>query len=105
MNNEIEKLNFSEADFKLLNEGLEFLPSKDLSGELMIGILSSIMAKDDPDAKAKMDYDRKQERIKSERAKALMIEEIRILQGKILMLQRFLRTNGLLKEAHSYLND
>lgn len=103
--NEIEKLNFSEADFKLLNEGLECLPNKDIGGELMIGLLSAMVSKDDPDLKLKMDLQRKQDKTKADQAKALMIEEVRILQGKVLMLQRYLRTNGLLKDAHSYLNE
>lgn len=100
---EIEQLNLTEADFKLLNEGLDCLPNKDMGGELMMALLTSMVAKDDPEMKSKIESDRKSENLKRERAKQMVIEEVRILQGKILLLQRHLRMNGLLKQANDLL--
>jgi hypothetical protein len=100
---ELEQLNLTEADFKLLNEGLDCLPNKDVGGDLMIALLTSMVAKDDPEMKSKMESDRKSENLKRERAKQMMMEEVRILQGKILLLQRHLRMNGLLKQANDLL--
>lgn len=97
--NEIQNLNLSESDFKMINDGLESLPSRDLAGDVMMSILGAAFLKDDPAEKQKFLDERKSEEAKKKREKELLIEEVRILQGKMLMLQRFLRMNGLLDDA------
>lgn len=101
---ELENLNLTENDFKLITDGLEALPNANMGGELMVGLLGAMLGKDDPEAKAKFDAERKAERVKADRAKQLLIEDIRILQGKILSLQRLMRMSGLLKDASDIIN-
>lgn len=65
--NEIQNLNLSEADFKMINDALETLPSKDLAGDLMFSILGAALMKDDPAEKEKFISDRKSEEAKKRR--------------------------------------
>lgn len=96
---ELEQLNLTESDFKMITDGLECLPSKDMPGEILFGLLEAAMSKDDPAAREKLKQDRSSGAKEKERAKQLLIEDVRILQGKLLTLQRFLRMNGLLKQG------
>ena len=100
---ELENLELTDKDFKLLVEGLDALPSKDLGGEIMFALLGSMALKDDPEGKDKFKREMLSDRASKEREKALLIEEIRILQGKLLQLQRYLRMNNLLKQANDLL--
>jgi hypothetical protein len=100
---ELELLNLSEQDFKLITDGLDALPQRDMAGDMMFGLLEAALTKDDPTARDKFKEDRIKDKANKERQKALMIEDIKILQGKLLMFQRYLRMNGLLKEANDIL--
>ena len=99
MKQQIKSIEFTERDFQLLVDGLESLPSKDMAGDLMMGLLTNMFVKDE-DEKAKMQEERKKEELSKEKAKILLKEEIRILQGKLLQLKRQMISNGLLSKAH-----
>lgn len=42
---ELKRLQLTEADFKLLNDGLETLPLQETTNNLMVGMIQSMMAK------------------------------------------------------------
>jgi hypothetical protein len=101
---ELENLNLSENDFKLITDGLEALPSKNMAGEMMGDLLVGMLSKNDPQGQSEFELERKKMKARAEREKQLLVEEVRILQGKIFMLQRYMRMNGLLKEATEIIN-
>lgn len=102
---ELEQLQLTESDFKLLTDGLDALPNSGMAGEIMGTLLESMMTKDDPEMRAEMMARKKQEERVKAAERSAKIEEIRILQGKLFQLQRYLRMNGLLKEANDILKD
>jgi hypothetical protein len=97
---DLQNLSLTENDFKLLVDGLDELPNKGATGEIFSALLSNMVLKDDPEAKAKFENDREVEKQKRLKEKDLMMEEVKILQGKLLLLKRFLIQNNLLKQAH-----
>lgn len=100
---EIDELNLTENDFKMITDGLDCLPSREMPGEILFSLMSMSMLKDDPESRDKFKREQIAEERKKASAKALQLEEIRILQGKLFQLQRYLRMNGLLKQAHETL--
>lgn len=104
MNTELQKLDLSEKDFMLIIDGLDALPKKDLAGEMMGDLLGALIMKDDSEGKRKMEIDREQRQLKAKREKETMIEDIKILQGKLLMLKRFLQQQGALRETYDIIN-
>lgn len=101
----LEDLQLTESDFKLLTDGLDALPNANAPGELLSTLFEGMLTKDDPDARAKVMAERKKDEKAKAAAKAMQIEDIRILQGKLFQLQRYLRMNGLLKQAHETLGN
>lgn len=102
-NTELQKLNLNEQDFKMIIDGLDALPNTDLAGELMVSLLSGMINKDDPEAQERDKRERANEREKKEIAKAQMREDIKILQGKLLMLKRYLIENNALEKAQEFI--
>jgi hypothetical protein len=96
---ELKHLNLTEKDFELLVEALEFLPEKGMTGELVGDLMIGMMAKDSKDQHRLLEERRRQSAKKNEGKKALR-EDVKILQGKLLMLKRFLVQEGALKEAY-----
>lgn len=106
MNESIESLrnlSLTERDFDLMVQGLEHLPNKDTAGELMGELLFGAIVKDEEE-RQKMKMDRDRQRAQQMREKQALVEDSKILQGKLLMLKRFLIENDLLKEANSIIN-
>lgn len=102
-NTDLKNLQLEEKDFDLLLKGLEVLPSSDLAGEMMIDLFSMAFAKDDPEAKQKLLEDKENRKRAKEKEKQHLIEEVKILQGKLLLLKRYLIQNNLLKDAENIL--
>lgn len=101
----LEELQLTETDFKLLTDGLDALPNVGMPGEILSTLFEGILTKDDPEMRSKVMSERKKDDKMKAAAKALQLEEIRILQGKLFQLQRYLRMNGLLKQAHETLGN
>ncbi len=101
---QLKKLELTEKDFQLLIDGLDALPEKGAAGSMMVDLLGSMMIKDDDAARAKFEASRKIEQDKKERERSLLTEEIKILQGKLLIVKRLLQENNVLKQAHSIIN-
>lgn len=100
---QIRMLNLTSKDFDLMVEGLDELPNKGIVGDLMGAMLGSMIAKDDESREREIKK-REFEMKKKEEAKAFMKEEIKILQGKLLMLKRYMQENKLLSETYDILN-
>lgn len=100
---DIKDLQLTEQDFQLLVDGLDSLPEKGLAGEMMGELFVGMMAKDNPEAQEKWKRDRAIEQRKKETAKQQLKDDVRILQGKLLMLKRWMQQQGALKQAHDIL--
>lgn len=101
---QLKNLNFTEDDFKLMVDGLENLPEKGTAGNMMADLLGATMLKEGSPERDKFDRDRKAKATKEAQDKLILIEDIRILQGKLLTMKRIMIENNLLKEANDSLN-
>lgn len=99
----LRNLSLTERDFDLLVAGLEHLPNKDTAGDLMGEMLIMGLARDEED-KERMKNDLEKKRVARDREKRLLVEDSKILQGKLLMLKRFLIENNLMKDVDTFSN-
>lgn len=97
----IKNLNLTEKDFKMLVDGLDALPHTGRTGEVLMDIMTStiLSGKIGEEAKRKMDQERQKEAAKKE----MLIEDAKILQGKLLMLKRYLTENALMNDVNDAL--
>lgn len=102
--NNLESLNLTSKDFDLLVQGLDALPNKGEAADLMVSLLGGMLAKDNDEAREKWEKSREKEKAKKEGDRLLMIEEVKILQGKLLMLKRYLMENKLLADAQQIIS-
>lgn len=98
---ELQNIRLEEKDFDLLMEALEHLPNKDMAGDLMMGILGAALIKGENEDDFK-NHLAKQERDKKAKREAL-IEDIRLLQSKIIMLKRHFIEKGLMADINNQL--
>lgn len=100
---QLRMLNLTMKDFDLIVEGLDELPNKGVAADMMVSILMAGFIKDE-EARASEMNKKEIEMKRKEEAKAFMKEEIKILQGKLLMLKRYMQENKLLSDAYDILN-
>lgn len=100
----IQELQLTEQDFDLIIAGLNELPNKGFAGLMLGAMFKGIMTKDDPEAKAKYEIEQKAEQHRVECEKKALDEDISVLKGKLIMLKRFLVTNGALKTVDDIIN-
>lgn len=100
----LKHLNLTEKDFSLMIDGLDCLPNKDQVGDMMSTLFIGLLSKDDPEARLKMETERDKEKSKKKHEKEMLAEEIKILQGKLLMLKRYLMEQGAINETVDIIN-
>lgn len=101
----LQQLNLTENDFKMLVDGLDALPEKGLAGEMMGDLIVGMMTdKSNPEAMEKVKKEREMKQAKAKKDKETMVEDIKILQGKLLMLKRYLQQQGALNTTYDILN-
>ena len=100
---DLKQLNLTEKDFELILAGLDFLPKKDVAGEMIADIFSAIVAKSEADIK-KHKENRERQNAQKKRDQNALVEDIKILQGKLLLLKRHLATQGALSDAYDIIN-
>lgn len=102
---ELQNIDLTDEDFALLMKGLDALPSANLAGELMIDMMKAMTTEaKDEEGRRKILEDRKRDRRKDELAKIELQESILILQAKLLLLKRYLRSQGAFKEANDIIH-
>lgn len=99
----IKNLELTESDFDMIVEGLDELPNKGAAGEIMIDLMEHALVSEEmklspewQEKKEKEELEKKEE----QKAKEQQKEDIKILQGKLLMLKRFLIEESLLNDAN-----
>lgn len=100
----LKHLNLTERDFELIIDGLDQVPNKNQAGEMLGDLMLGMLTKDDPEVAAKMKAEREDRQRKAKKEKDLMVEEIKILQGKLLMLKRYLAEQDALGQATDIIN-
>ena len=100
--NSLKNVELTENDFKLIYDALEHLPAKNLGSDLMGMMLGGLM----PEGEAKLKYEREIElkRQKEEQKRTQLIEEIRLLQAKLISLKRLMVENNLIKKVNDFIN-
>lgn len=103
----LKHLNLTEKDFQLIIDGLDHLPNKNDAGEIMSDFFVGVFDKHSPPDKIieKIKRDKEVRDRSRKREKDILKEDIKILQGKLLMLKRHLIEQGALNEAHNILNN
>lgn len=99
----LKNLNLTEKDFDMLVEGLEALPERGAAGEMFMDLLTHSVTRDDIEGREKLMREREHRNKQKEQSKKLMQEDVRILQGKLLMLKRFFSEQNALSQAESIL--
>ena len=86
---DLNKYDFTNADFEMLNDALENLPNKDDAGdmfkELLHGVFEPKQAVETYQAKLE------RERVAKQQKRKAVIENVRVLQAKLIMLRRDLQ--------------
>lgn len=93
----LKDLELTANDFKLLVDGLDALPYKGQSAEIMGDMMGAALIKDKVELERFMAA-RDKKRMQADRERETKMEDIRILQGKLLMLKRYMESQDLLKE-------
>lgn len=103
---DLRNLELTERDFQLLVDGLDTLPDKNAAGDIMSTLFTGLIAGDRRESPEFKEFERKQEveRRKAAKEKEALKEDIRILQGKLLMFKRFLIQQDALKQVEDILN-
>lgn len=103
---DIKNLELTERDFQLLIDGLDSLPDRNALGEAMSDMIIGMVAGDKKESPEFLEHQRKREleRMKAKREKESLKEDIRILQGKLLMFKRFLIQQDALKQVEDIIN-
>ena len=94
---QIKSLGLTVNDFELIIKGLDAIPSSERSGELMGGVLDMLLSRSDPGAAAEIKRKMDIERAKRKRELDIMMEDVKLLQGKLIMLKRLLIENDLME--------
>jgi hypothetical protein len=101
---DIKNLELTENDFKMLVEGLDALPERGMAGEMMGMLLEGMIGDKNPEAMEKYKRTQEAKKREAERAKEVLKDDIRILQGKLLMFKRYLIEIDGLKQVSEILH-
>lgn len=96
---DIKDITLTQDDFKLLDKALDFLPQKAFVSDLMSAMVAIVASKTPDDAHKRLGDIRK----KSNPDDDMLKDDIRILQGKLLLLKRYLMQQGAMQEAEDIL--
>lgn len=99
-----DQLNLTEKDFDLIIDGLDFLPERGSTGDILGEMLTAMILKGDNEGKEKMLRERERKQREKNEGQRILREDIKILQGKLLLLKRYLMQEGALKGAEDIIN-
>ncbi len=78
----------TNKEVDVLIDALTAWESKDLAGDLMSSLFTSILTKDDPESKAKMEAKEEERRLKSERETRERKEQSMLLKAKLIQIKQ-----------------
>ena len=101
--NNLKSINLTENDFDMMVKGLDALPNKDAAGEMMGDLLFGMLSKGADDiGTAKLEIDK--QKAKAKRDRDMLTEDVRVLQGKLILLKRYLLENDLMDKVTEMLH-
>lgn len=100
---EMQNLSLTERDFTLLVDALDHLPDKNIASDLMGDLLMGLSTQDENQRK-KILQDRALKEVKLKKDRDALMEDVRILQGKLLMFKRYLIENNALQQVDEILS-
>lgn len=101
---DIKNLELTEADFKMLVDGLDALPEKGIAGELVGVMIEGMLSDRNPETMARYKREQETKRKAADLAKETLKDDIRILQGKLLMFKRWLIETNALKQVNDLIH-
>jgi len=101
---DLKDLDLTEDDFKLIIDSLETVARASDATKMAMKAVGDLLSGDDPVRKAIADKLRIKYEKKLDDKHDKTIEDIRILQAKILLLKRKFQTDGALKQASDIIN-
>lgn len=101
----LQDIQLTEQDFDMLIEGLGVLPEKGSTGIMLAELVGGMIAGNDPRANAIVDQHLNKEKRGREEKKKQQAEEITLLKSKLILLKRYLVTNGALKTTNKILGN
>lgn len=100
----VKDLELTNEDFAMLMDALEHLPAKNMGNEILSAMMDATLASRSPQQKAEIERKRKTEAENMRKERNDVIEQVRLLQAKIIMMKRLLIQENALKEANDILN-
>lgn len=100
---ELKDLELTEQDFNLILDGLTALPEKETAGNMLHDLMIHMFLSD-KSVLAKHELEAKERKQKEKAGKQALKEDIKILEGKLIMLKRYLQSQNALKEVNDYLH-
>lgn len=98
------ELELTEADYKLLIDGLDALPNRSSSSEFLHDLIVDLLGKTHPEQAMRLKRERELENKKINDAREALIEEVRILQGKLFCMKRINLQNKAVNATNDILN-
>lgn len=93
---DLKNLELTIKDFDLIVKSLEAFPDKDRAEMILMELTGQAVLGDASKERFKSEF--AQKRAKADRERVVILEEVRILQGKLLMLKRYMEKNNFLAE-------
>jgi hypothetical protein len=102
---QLKQISLTEEDFKLIGKALDTLPSADNISTILTEAAVDNLSKGMPTfAKEKLDAQWKKFKVDEQMKRESEKEEIKILQGKLILLKRALIENNLMGKVNDILN-
>jgi hypothetical protein len=101
---DIKNLELTENDFKMLVDGLDALPERGMAADIMGSLLEGMLGEKNPEAIAKMKREREDKKRMEDQKKDALKEDVKILQGKLLMFKRWLIENNALTQVNEMIH-
>jgi hypothetical protein len=93
----------TEEDFNLINSALEYYPEKESAGLFMVSMLDAMLADKTPEGRERLKQKQDQQNRKALAERDRILEDVRVLQGKIIQLKRQMLTDNALRQANDEL--
>jgi|GraSoiStandDraft_52_1057288.scaffolds.fasta_scaffold1336159_1 hypothetical protein len=99
----IEHLDLTDKDFDMLVEGLEALSKKDMASELVGDLMVGMFSRGDKSLEQRLAMEKKRQAAVKDAERRTLNEDIKILQGKLILLKRYLLQKGAMAQANEVL--
>lgn len=100
---DLKQINLTDKEFNLIISALDQYPNQGKMASFMADMLLGSLIKDE-EKKNEYERSRKLAEEKQNREKEIMIEDIKILQAKLISLKRFMAENSLMSDVKNIID-